>query len=1345
MTNLPTTWKQSWVLPQSSLGGRIAGVVRETADGEYWVAVMATPGPSQSLSIPLTFLPSGTTYNADVYADRKSASSLSRTTTTVTDGSTLTPTLSSGGGYMVRITTKAIENPSDGSSPDAEVYPIATEADLALITQHPDATFNVTADITTTSAWTPVPIFTGTINGNGHTIEGLTVAGDASKAFINDNQGTIRQLGFTDALSVVTGAYVQTTRVAVVAVTNDGTIDQVYAKDADVEGGWRAGPIAAENNGTISNSYTIDSRVVGNWESGALVGFNSATGLLEDNYVSGASVTSVVNNGGILSGYGYSGTEVTGNVVYSGALTIPSGANLGRINGRENGTPKYTDNLALNTSTINNAVVSGTSTDKNGLDTTAAQLATQSTYEGIGWNFDTVWKWDATLKRPVLLTVAESANGDSADGYELSTESSLRLIGLHPAASFTLTADITMTQPWTPVSVFSGKLNGNGHTIDGLTVSGTASKAFVLDNKGTISKLGFTNAKSIVTGAYVQTTRVALVAVTNDGTIDQVYTRSTDVEGGWRTATIAAENNATISNSYVADATVVSDWETGAIVGWNQTTGVVKNTYVVGAKVTAVVSNGGVLSGYGYAGTKFTGNVIISGALTIPTNGNLGLINARENGTPTYSNNLSVDSATINGAKVTGGTLTNKSGKATTAAVLATQAAYSGIGWDFDTVWKWDTVLSRPTLASVREVQVAPKVTVSTRTLTYQVGSTPVATSLLAATGAATDRGTLSIDTSAVTFTSAGTYTATVTADYDGTTSIPVSVTIRVVPIVAINVLHSTVHYTTGTSVDAARVQTDAGVSLSTDGTITTDLGSLDTATVGTYDATVTATDAYGFAASPVTITVMIEDAPAIVPTVTTLTTSAPGQAFGGPAAILRASVSGGTGTLVGSVDFFEGSTKLATVALEAGTASYRLPTSLPVGDHVFTAAFVSSEEISAGSTSATVSVTVAPASTITTVKSSVSSQIYGDTAAVLTATVFGGGESLTGSVDFYEGSTKLASVALESGSATYTLPSPLTMGAHQFSATFVSSKNTSAGSTSDAVTVSVSSASSVTTLGTTTTTQTYSGVAATVTATVTGQGTLAGTVAFSDGSQRLAVVAVVQGKASYTLPRTLTVGKHNVTAEFLPAGSSDTGSTSAAVVITVNKAPSMTALGATKKAQTYAGVAATLTATVTSQGTPAGTVAFRDGSKRLAVVKVLRGKAVYTLPRTLAVGKHNVTAQFLPSGSTIAGSTSKVVTIVVSKATSTTTLKIADKSLHGSQKPKATVTVKAAGTSAVAGTVRIYDGKKLVKAVTLKKGQATVTLPKLARGTHHLHAVYVTNATVSASTSLAVKVTSAR
>jgi hypothetical protein len=55
----------------------------------------------------------------------------------------------------------------------------------------------------------------------------------------------------------------------------------------------------------------------------------------------------------------------------------------------QGGTTTFTNNMGYDGTLVNNAVVSGSATDNNGLNQTSNQLSTQATYST--WDFDNVW------------------------------------------------------------------------------------------------------------------------------------------------------------------------------------------------------------------------------------------------------------------------------------------------------------------------------------------------------------------------------------------------------------------------------------------------------------------------------------------------------------------------------------------------------------------------------------------------------------------------------------------------------------------------------------------------------------------------------------------------------------------------------------------------------------------------------------------------------------------------------------------------------------------------------------------------------------------------------------------
>jgi hypothetical protein len=171
---------------------------------------------------------------------------------------------------------------------------------------------------------------------------------------------------------------------------------------------------------------------------------------------------------------------------------------------------------------------------------------------------------------------------------------------------------------------------------------------------------------------------------------------------------------------------------------------------------------------------------------------------------------------------------------------------------------------------------------------------------------------------------------------------------------------------------------------------------------------------------------------PASVGTSTALISSLNPSQFG-QSVTFTATVSGGTDP-TGSVQFFDGATLLGTVALAGSTATFTT-SALAVGTHPITAVY-GGDVNDPGSTSSQVSQVVNAAgagATTTGLVSSLNPSLFGQTV-TFTATV--SGTSPTGSVQFREGATVLATVPLSGGSAAFTT-SALSVGTHPIIAVY--------------------------------------------------------------------------------------------------------------------------------------------------------------------------------------------------------------------------------------------------------------------------------------------------------------------
>jgi hypothetical protein len=144
-----------------------------------------------------------------------------------------------------------------------------------------------------------------------------------------------------------------------------------------------------------------------------------------------------------------------------------------------------------------------------------------------------------------------------------------------------------------------------------------------------------------------------------------------------------------------------------------------------------------------------------------------------------------------------------------------------------------------------------------------------------------------------------------------------------------------------------------------------------------------------------------------------------------------------GSGVPTGNVTFKDGLTTLATVALNASGVAAFSTSGLAVGVHSITAAYAGSGNFNA-STSVTLSQTVHE-STTTTLTSSVNPAVLGQTVTfTATVAVVAPGSGIpTGTVTFKDGSTTLATVALNAGGVAAFSSSGLAVGSHNITAAY--------------------------------------------------------------------------------------------------------------------------------------------------------------------------------------------------------------------------------------------------------------------------------------------------------------------
>lgn len=157
---------------------------------------------------------------------------------------------------------------------------ISTTEDLVNIAKDPTADYILTDDINLSgSIWTPLENFSGTLDGNGHTIRFFAMARTTIlSGFILTNDGVLKDLTIKDIAfaSTCTSEYVSGTLVG----ENNGRIENCRVE----------GLVASFKSKQMSSGGTYFSYV------GGLVGRNNETGVVKNCSVQGALETAVIAN-----------------------------------------------------------------------------------------------------------------------------------------------------------------------------------------------------------------------------------------------------------------------------------------------------------------------------------------------------------------------------------------------------------------------------------------------------------------------------------------------------------------------------------------------------------------------------------------------------------------------------------------------------------------------------------------------------------------------------------------------------------------------------------------------------------------------------------------------------------------------------------------------------------------------------------------------------------------------------------------------------------------------------------------------------------------------------------------
>ena len=205
-------------------------------------------------------------------------------------------------------------------------------------------------------SWTPIGNYghqyTGTFNGNGHTISGLYINNSANDQglFGRVNGGTVQNL--TVSGSVKGDAYV-----GGVVGRNNGTVKNCY-NTGEVSGNRYVGGVVGENsgsNGVVENCHNA----------GKVSGSNTVGGVVGNNSFS-ATVTNCYNTGNVSGPDSVNGSADSSNVggvvgQNNGSSTVENSYNTGAVSGGEyvGGVVGYNHSGGSVTNSYNTGAVSG--------------------------------------------------------------------------------------------------------------------------------------------------------------------------------------------------------------------------------------------------------------------------------------------------------------------------------------------------------------------------------------------------------------------------------------------------------------------------------------------------------------------------------------------------------------------------------------------------------------------------------------------------------------------------------------------------------------------------------------------------------------------------------------------------------------------------------------------------------------------------------------------------------------------------------------------------------------------------------------------------------------------------
>ena len=590
--------------------------------------------------------------------------------------------------------------------------------------------------------------FSGTLDGHGHTISDVTYGPDAttgdSRGFVHTlDGGTLTNLTLDGVTADTDGSTGFAAGLAVYAV--DATITANTVTDATLtsEAGEKAGGLVAETDGGTLEDNFVSASVTAHKMPAGVTAYAKGAASISRNLVDadltmltpGGDDGSRGHNAGLV--VGYPGTPNSGTFTHNVALD-GSVDGEGKVDGFLGRIVGFTDydgwtadqNLANTDITVAGETVDGPGEkNQHGIGASAAELAQKGTYEDLGWDFTNTWAFDDTVGHPVpQYSYSLPGAGTEDSPYEVATAEDLEFLAEQinagnakytDAQKYVLAADLDFTDraPFVGLDRFSAELDGQGHTLTGLTYapsedSQQLSLVRELDG-GELRNLtldGVTaQSESTDEGDYVS----ALAVIAQGAAIEGVSIIDADLQapGVEKTAGAVAEARGTT--------TIERTWVDGSVGAKKMAAGIAayatdstRIAQTISTASLAVQEDGGAgtrgidaahVLAYPGSGNSATveENVAHSGdiAFTGDVPGYAGrIIGYHQPGTEyeldSLRDNVGGEDIAIGGAAA--GDDAEQNGTGASAAELAGQETYEDLGWDFTEDWVLDEDRGHP-------------------------------------------------------------------------------------------------------------------------------------------------------------------------------------------------------------------------------------------------------------------------------------------------------------------------------------------------------------------------------------------------------------------------------------------------------------------------------------------------------------------------------------------------------------------------------------------------------------------------------------------------------------------------